>query len=201
MGGWDVWIIPIIAIAVWIIGALVRSREEDRGRKVTRPVGRPGSPQGPEAATELDRFLRELHRRRQVTEQQEARERAAAPPLTVEPVSPRPRPVPPERTGPRRPAPRTTRRPVAGPVRQTIPTVIPVTQPVPVAAPSPPSVQPVPVATVAAPVESPPPEAIPVLPPSHLKQTLDGLLQSPDRLRAAVVLQEILGPPVCCRRR
>ena len=191
------WIIPVVLVAVWIIGMIVRSREDEQARKNPRP---PGNRPGREPVTDLDRFLREVHRRRQAGEQQETPERAERPPVVVEPVAPRPWPIPLER--PSAPARRLPRRPETESERQNIPTVIAVAQPMPVMQPSAAPVMaalPVAPATLAATVV--PAVALPAPPPSEIQETVGRLLHSSEGLRAAMILQEVFGSPLCRRRR
>jgi hypothetical protein len=196
MGDWHVWIIPIIAIAVWIIGALVRGRENEQNRQPGGPLNPGGRPRTREPVTDLDRFLREVHRRRQAAEQKEALERSPSPPVIVEPVpSPPPFVLQPAEEG-RPQTGRPVRRPRGPEAAENIPTVLPVAPPTTVL-----TLSPLPELAVL-PAFTPPvsPEVIPTaLPsakaPSPIKREVWGLLKSADGLRAAVILQEVLGPP------
>jgi len=75
--GWEIWIIPIIAVAVWILSSLFRNpeqneragqrnRQSDQDREARR--SRSGS-----GGTDLDKFLQEIQRRRSSSSQQEQR--------------------------------------------------------------------------------------------------------------------------------
>jgi hypothetical protein len=189
---WE-WIVPVIALALWILSSLVRGVEEQQraGRQPgSRPVDRPPS--------EVDKFLEEINRMRRRSAQpspEQARPQPAtrtapmpevlpadrsppplaepipSPPAMFEPPKPKPRPV-----QPRREKPRTA---VAKPVPPR-----PVPPPVPVPeAPAP--------SKVVAQVRRPAPAVA----------QLWTLLKSPATLQAAILLQEVLGPPRCRRRR
>jgi hypothetical protein len=243
---WEVWIVPIIAIAVWILGSLMKGTEPERAPdRSGRPggprpqPGEPGAPR-PRAPGDLDKFLQEIQRRRRAAEERERppqpepqpqAERPPErtidrPPLSAQP-GPRPRPPQPR---PAQPAPAPRRRPVRSvPDQPTSPPVArPVSEPrrprvpareVPVeppldVLPVPPRLQPPltpapapapPVAVVVAEVAPPPeptfPQAAQARRQSPALEQLVAFLKSPQSMRAAIVLQEVLGPPVCRRRR
>jgi hypothetical protein len=167
------WIIPVIVFVVWVLNQLLRSREND---EPVRP--RPGAPNR-SPTNDIDRFLQEIDRlRRKGAEERGESERPPARPV------PRARPVPPpvQRA---RPAPRPLEvRPV-----QSAPEVVVVE---------------------AAPARPAPPAAMPELRVQPVDRRGDrrpsatatavALLRSPQTLAAALVLQEILGPPKCKRR-
>jgi hypothetical protein len=147
--------------------------------------------------TDLDRFLREVHRRRQAAEQKQAQERSPSPPVIVEPVQPLPPPfVPQSAEESRRAVARPGRRSQGPEEPEMIPTALPATSPTAVL-----TVSPMPVLAVLPALTRPvSPEVVPVgLPPVKaalpLKRELLNLLKSTDGLRTAVILQEVLGPP------
>jgi hypothetical protein len=235
---WEVWVVPIIAIAVWILGSLMKGSEPERSDRPPGPGGprpQPGEPGAtrPRSPGDLDKFLQEIQRRRRAAEERERppQPQAERPPeRTVERVplseqpAPRPRPqqparpvqAPPPRRRPVRsvpdqPAGPPLARPVPEPRRPRVPArevpaeppleVIPVPprlRPPPTPAPSPSA----PVAVVA--------EAVPQVEPAFPLTTrarqspalaqLGAFLKSPQSMRAAILLQEILGPPVYQRR-
>jgi hypothetical protein len=163
---WEFIIVPIIAVAVWIIGTLLRGAEQ--------PPARNGAPpRKGERVTDLDRFLREVHRRRQGAEGAEGPARA-------------------ERR--REPVPRAAE---PAPRQQAIPVALPVDEVVVVPEPAP----------ALRTIEAPPLPQVPSdrsarsRPPRPESAALGGLLRSRDGLRTAVVLQEVLGPPLSRRRR
>ncbi len=131
----------------------------------------PTRPRPRSRPADLDRFLQEIERRR----------REAEVPLDVVPAGPRQVPEPP------RPAP-----PVPPPVVEVVRAVVP------------PAVQPVavtPAPMLRTEVAAPPPPAT-VRPRRRSRSTagLLALLRSPDSLRTAILLREVLGPPACRRR-
>jgi hypothetical protein len=184
---WEFLVIPIIAVAVWIISVMVRNTEE--AKKPDR-----ASPRKPEKVTDLDRFLREVQRRKQASEREEER------PARAER----------RRESPRRAMPREEEEiPVALPVDE-VPTVEPVSvAPVMRIYEAPPLPS-----TLAPPVlrvhEAPPLPDMPVdtsaksLPQAADSAAMVGLrelLQTRQGLRKAMILQEVLGLPVSRRGR
>src|SRR5262245_56082520 len=94
------WLIPLIALAVWVLSNLARNREEPR--RPVRPQQSPPAGAGPEppgggprprrSSAEIDDFLQEVRRRRDVAERKPAKP-ATARVETLRPVEPpRPRP-------------------------------------------------------------------------------------------------------------
>ena len=180
---WEILIIPLIALGVWILGALVKG-EDDKNKK---PVRRPGNASGRaprRPATALQRFLEDARRRE--TED------------TPQPPPPRPsiaraplreRPVQPRETPPRL-ASRSKRReerpvavPVARPVAQAVAVVAEAVIDVPVRAePSAPT-------TTRATQSSP------------IAQQVLSLLSNPQTAATAFVLREIFDRPLSQRRR
>lgn len=173
---WEILIIPLIALGVWILGALVKG-EDDKNKKAVRPGNASGrAPRRP--ATDLQRFLEDARRR-------EAEE-------TPKPSSPRPsivraplreRPSQPRETPPR-PASRSKRRDEA-------PVAVPVARPV------------VAEAVIAAPVRTEPSAPAPTRPTqsSPIAQQVLSLLSNPQTAATAFVLREIFDRPLSQRRR
>jgi hypothetical protein len=171
MHGWEVLIVPILIVASWIIRTVMQNAEAAKqagGKK-------------PEKVTDLDRFLREVNRRRKTAEREEERPRRA------ERTEERPR--------------RAERRPAQSRAKWSTPPAADV----PVAL----AVEPVATAPVMAVLEAAPLPAMPAdmsapsLPPRPESAALVGiraLLRSRDGLRKAMILREVLGPPVSRRR-
>lgn len=186
--GWEVLIIPIIGVAVWIISTLIRGAEQAKDPE--RPAQRK-----PEKVTDLDRFLREVHRRRQGDEREEER------PTRAEP----------RREPPRRAAPRTARPqeevPVALPVEEVL-TAQPASgapvlrvheaPPLPGASAEASGRPALRVHQVPRLPDMPPDtsaRSLPQLPPSAALAGLKDLLRSREGLCKAMILQEVFGPP------
>jgi hypothetical protein len=175
---WEILIIPLIALGVWIIGTLFKS-EDDKTKKA---VGRRGNisartPPGRRGVTDLDRFLEEARRRREPEERLKAppspsRAPAARPPLRERPTRQQPPPRP--------------DTPVIVPEEAV---VLPVPRPV---------AQPVASSGLAR--EAPPPPA-PVTRPSPIAQQVRSLLSKPQTAATAFVLREVFDRPLCKRRR
>lgn len=182
---WEILIIPLIALVVWIVGTLAKS-EDDRTKKgVGRRGPVTGRQPGKRVVTDLDRFLEESRRRREPEE----RRKAAPPPARVPAARPpvRERPSQPRET-PRRAAPVIAQEEVV------------------FALPSPQSVATPPVAepVVAAPVAreqsvSTPPPA-PRTSSSPISQQVRSLLSKPQSAATAFVLREIFDRPLSKRR-
>jgi hypothetical protein len=185
MGNWE-WILPVL-LGIWFLINLIRKADEERRSREKaaagdRPAPRPRRPP-PE---DIDRFLEEVNRRRrQSTERRPGTEGprpVVAVPAPAPPVRPRPspRPQPTRQPPPRQPAPAVAEVVVA------VPAEIPVI-PAPQWAPPPGPGTPQPAAgegkAKAAPV------------------SLGMLLRAPQNLRNAILLREILDPPLCRRRR
>jgi outer membrane biosynthesis protein TonB len=214
---WEVLIIPLIAIGVWVLSTIFKGVEDERQKERLRrgPGNQGGGPRPRRPVTDLDRFLEEARRRRQTAAQprlaepvQEVRPR----PSEQQPTPPPPRPVPvPPRAAPartERPRPVRTqpavRRVEPAPTRRPIP-MEPVTevQPIPVVVPvadrPEPTSQPAP-----SPSPAPPPAAPATVmqpqPASPALARLVGLLRSPQSAATAFVLREIIDEPKCKRR-
>jgi hypothetical protein len=221
MNNWQAWIVPVIALGVWILSHLLRGNEQD---KKAPPRGRqPGeNPPGraKEPLTDLDRFLREVNRRRQNAEERRTGP-AAKPPivLTAQPIVERPRPSVPKPARPAPPQRRQAARPVPAPSKSATPkfqpeplTVLPADGKTEHAIPLPASEQ----TPLAFPTSS---EIIRIATPAALATAAKmapairqasttstpppflTLLSSAENLRTAIVLREIFDPPLSKRRR
>jgi hypothetical protein len=196
MGGWEVWAALIVGAAVWIIGQLLRQSADDDPKKRPparpQPTDRPNRPRPASGTTDLDRFLQEVQRRKQMAE---GHGKPPPPPKKPQPQ--------------RRPPPRNvpdvlpTRTPGAERWAQpAVVEVVPVQTP-PARVPAPAPVQEV-VAAVVVPGEVQPMARRAFPPPRKTEMSpalaqLQKLMASRDSLRAAVLLQEVLGPPLCHR--
>jgi hypothetical protein len=199
---WEIWLVPLIALAVWILGSLLRGGVEEPPRNDPQPNGggpvRGRPPQRP--MTDLDRFLQEVHRRRQGGEQHQTELPEMAPPpqrAERQPAPARAMPTP-TRQPPRRP-PRPTTPPVKrtprGKPAEAIVVRLPVAEPAKQLEQVVPEVVALSPATVPTPPPPPPPPAVAGPPPS-----LATLLSTPEGLRNAFILREILAPPLCKRQ-
>jgi hypothetical protein len=181
---WEILIVPIIGVAVWIISTLIRGAEQGKG-----PEG--GPRRRPEQATDLDRFLREVHRRRQARQLEEEPQEQA---MSVERQEPQPRAKwstsPPQETA------------LPAPVPEVIPMVLPVVEENVVAqlAPRAPALR----VHEAPPLPELPAEKSarlqPERPESAAGVSLRKLLRSREGIRNAMILHEVLGPPMSRRR-
>ncbi|HTU21693.1 MAG TPA: hypothetical protein VMG10_26890 [Gemmataceae bacterium] len=175
---WEILIIPLIALGVWILSTVFKTGEDDKMKKgIRRPGGVPGRGSARRPVTDLDRFLEDARRRR------EAEERPWLPSSAPAPARPT---RPPQRPAPPREMPR-----AAVPVvrRADVPIAAPV---VPV------------VAAVPTREASPPPPAPPKpreTPPSPILKQVRSLLSKPQTAGAAFVLREIFDRPLSMRRR
>src|SRR6516164_3785374 len=92
---WEILIIPLIALGVWILGTLFKGEDERNKRGARGPGGsvRRAPPRRP--VTDLDRFLEESRRRREAEERERAlpvpppRPVATRPPLRERVAKPR----------------------------------------------------------------------------------------------------------------
>jgi hypothetical protein len=180
---WVQWIIPLIAIAVWILSNLARSKEDKppvqrRSEDAPQPIRR--SPE------EVDRFLEEVRRRKRNAEGPKKPGRTSAP------DRPRPGPPPLPRTPTERPRvserPPPTSKPLPPPRRQEA-EAIPVAEVLEVAVANQP---PRALATLAAGRPTTVPPAV---------QALKSLLLDRQNVAAAIVLKEVLDQPLCKRPR
>lgn len=187
---WEVLLVLLIPLAVWILSTIFRSAEEERQKeRLRRPEeegGRVRVPRRP--VDDLERVLQEARRRRETESRQPAPARL-----------PETRPVRPAEPAPEaRPAAPPPRERVPAPPRAEVPRPAPPPPPreavvaVRVSEPSAPAPPPVEVAGVAV-VQSP------TRPPSPFLVQLAGLLRDRKSLAAAVVLKEIFDRPVSQR--
>ncbi len=215
MPWWESLIIPLIALAVWILSTVFRGEEEQPKERARRP-GTEGRPRQPRrATTELDRFLEAARARRNnpVTKPAEEDGPPQPEPMVLEampveqpPENPRPRPP---RTLERQPKPRPAKAspPLAEPVRVpvampvgpaaqiTLPSALPL---VPVTELRTPRLQPR-GAAAAAPAVIVPPTQPRRAAPAALK--LLEMLKDKQTLAAAVMLREVFDRPLALRRR
>jgi hypothetical protein len=185
---WEVLIVPLIALGVWILGTLFKPEDNPRQQPQRRPgTGGPGGSRPP--VSDLDRFLADARRRREESEGSRLPIPQAAPP--------RPAPPPPRAEGMQ-----TRARPPAAVPRQvrkrpSLPTAVPVEvrpEPVPVV-----PVAEVPVEAVPLPKPPPPPPRQVSKPPSPVVAQVLALLRSPQSAGTAFVLREVLGAPLSRR--
>ncbi len=202
MGDWITWLIPLIALAVWVLANLARNQQDQRrpGRTNPAPPAEPTGPRPRRTSAEIDDFLSEVRRRRGVTEQKKetAKKVAVSAPAETPRARPSlavPQPVTPQAKLPARstsPPPRPRADEFAPP---PLPALVPTAEEVVVAR----IVQP----------GAPDPRAgsQPALPrrvllggfanPWQLLQ----FLRNPQTLATAVVLREVFEPPITRRKR
>jgi hypothetical protein len=196
---WDnIWIVPLIALVLWILSSLIRNTEEQARDRPDRPrPPRPDEP--PRLPTEVDKFLQEINRmRRQQAEERRTEPRAEPPPPPVESI---PEVVPVEQTAPdfERRRPPVVVAEVPRPERVRPRPVVRVRRPEPRPAPAaPPRAVP-----VAVPMPPPAPPEVQIHAPrvSAAVPQVFAMLRSPQNVQAAILLQEVLGPPRCRGRR
>lgn len=174
------WIVPVVVLIVWLVSTILKSRENAEPVRARQP----GGGDGRKPTSDIDRFLQEIDR----LKRKSAEERGE----TARPV-PRPKPV--------QSVPRV--RPVVRPVRLEPASRVMAAEPPPVVTAAPLVIPPGP--TFVTPSTPPAPArpattqvAGPRLSPAAAVAL--GLLRSPRSLAAALVLQEVLGPPKSQRR-
>jgi hypothetical protein len=180
------WIVPVIVVIVWVINAILKSRENEEPVRPKRPGGGPRDGRNP--VGDIDRFLQEIDRLRQKTAEERG---TAVPPPVVRPVA-RARPVP--ATAPARPRP-ANRPPL-------------IVEPLPIAQPASPAVpirqSPTPPARHGDTARTLVPSMAGRMAASYsvelprVNEALN-LLRSRQSAATALVLKEILGPPKCRR--
>jgi hypothetical protein len=180
------WIVPVIVVIVWVINAILKSRENEEPVRPKRSGGGPREGRNP--VGDIDRFLQEIDRLRQKT----AEERGTAVPPPVVRAVPRARPVPAPTPSRVRPSARPPLVVEPLPVLQVTSPAAPIVQPI---APAPrygdtartlvPSMAGRMAATYA--IDLP-----------RVNEALS-LLRSRRSAATALVLKEILGPPKCRR--
>ncbi len=197
---WELLVI-IIPLLLWIVNGFLRKSEEKRAANRARSQqGGEGQNSGRtsrRASTDLDRFLEEINRRRRQGGESlpvpTARQRA---PASTSSAAPRPRigPRPPTgRTAAARPIPQRTVERIPPMEQGTIVEVLPV---IPVAEAV--SVQ---SADTRLAPPSPASREMPAEPPSQAVTQVLKLLRSSEGLQTALILQEVIGPPLSLRRR
>ena len=198
---WEILIIPLIALGVWILGTVFKGEEERARGQGRRPGPGEGRPRRP--VTDLDRFLEEARRRREGEKRPVPEQRPPARSVIARPspvvVADRPLRVPRPAPAPPREMPQPTRR------AEQLPPVIPMVLP---AEPAPPLE-----ATLVVPRPEPTPvgqvtAGAPAAPspsrshgPSPVLQQVWNLLNKPQTPGTAFVLREIFDRPLCKRRR
>jgi hypothetical protein len=224
--GFEVLLILLVPLGVWILSSVFKNEDE-------RPGARQGGSPRPAAqrrpVTDLERFLEEARRRREMADRRPQPEAEAlqrpTPSREVRPApTPERRPVrtppppPPRRRQVEGPAPRTTRPPVLLEPVPDSPSVVLVTPRLETPRPEPLRADPqrsMPVEPVRSmPVPLPTPvvtvtpalAAIPILEssratPSPALAQLVELLRSPSSAGTAIVLREVFDQPLCRRRR
>lgn len=197
---WE-WVVPVIALVLWILNNLIRNASEDKTRPGQRPPQPDGQRPAERPASDVDQLLEEIDRMRRRSAPQrreEARPQPTPPPQAYRAEEPRrveqPRPVVAptvaERPRPERPRTRTAQRPAEKPRTMVAKQVVPrpgaeILDVIPVASP-------VPAKTVAASVRRPE--------TSSAVLQLRSMLRTPSSVQAAIMLHEVLGPPRCRRR-
>ena len=180
---WIKLVIPLIAVAVWILSNLAKNRDETR-RQRTAPPPKPEDGMGParrRTPAEVDKFLEEVRRRREALEGK-LKKPLSPPPAPVPlaqtvPEFPRARTIPPPLPMPPPPRPEIRRSSVSEPVMAKL---------VPTPAPEPEVVVPA----------APRVTALPSSP--QVRQTL-ALLRDRKTLVTVMLLREILDQPLCKR--
>ena len=172
------WVVPVVVLIVWLVSTIVKSREQNEPVRI-----KPGGGEARKPTGDIDRFLQEIDRLRRKTAEEQGQ--------TARPI-PRVQAVPPP--VPRvRPAPRV--KPVLRPAEvlaaESAPVVTPVSTPL--------------AAEFVAPAQVTKPTGAAQVSRMELRQSPGvtaalHLLRSPRTLAAAVVLEEVLGPPKCKRR-
>jgi hypothetical protein len=214
VNGLEFILILLVPLGVWIFSTIFKSDEERPGARPA-PGSRPAPQRRP--VTDLERFLEEARRRREVAErrQSEEAEKKARPVARSEarPIPPperraaRPAPAPQSRrSSVDAPLPRTSRPPV---MLEAVAEAIPAATPARRVDPARPDAPPVAALPVAVPLAAIAVEVTPAAPrdTSSAKPTpptlvhLARLLRSPRTAGAAIVLREIFDQPLCRRRR
>jgi hypothetical protein len=195
---WVQWLIPLVALAVYILSNLAKGQEESRTNRLPRP---PRSDEAVETAElaepprqrrsqeEIDRFLEEVRRRKKTIEPPQNKPLSRP---TTAPSQERPRPVPPPLPKVKLPPPPLPERPRPGdaprpatkpPSRKREPEPIPVVEAL--------EVTHVPL--------QPPPALVGPLVNSLALQNLKSLLANRQTMATAILLKEILDVPLSKR--
>jgi hypothetical protein len=185
---WEILIIPLIALGVWIIGTLFKSEDDKTKKGIRSRDGFPARAPGRRPVTDLDRFLEEARRRREAEERPTPR---PVPPPARVPVT-----RPPLRERPLRPreAPRLAPPPVP---KEEVVVAVPMPRPIP----PPPVAEPTPAPPLALESLVLPSSAPASARPAPVLQQVRSLLSKPQTAASAFVLREIFDRPLCKRRR
>lgn len=168
------WIVPLIAIVVWILSNLVRPTEPPKSNpsRPRRMPGQPGSGRPSRPSAEVDRVLQEIENSRK-------KNREPRPTPQVRPLRERPANPPPVPLG--------------------LPASVPLMKP-----PQPVVVEFLDVLPVASATEPPPSTvpilSVPVPRLSPAVAQMYAMIQSPASLRTTILLQTLLEPPRCRKR-
>jgi hypothetical protein len=185
---WEILIIPLIALGVWIVGTLFKSEDEKTKKGIRSRNNPPGRVPGRRPVTDLDRFLEEARRRREAEEKPKP---PPAPPPTRAPIA---RPPLRDRPTRLRETPRLATPPIA---KEEFVVTVPAGRPAlppPVAEPA--AAPPLAFEASVQPSTAPTPtRPVPVL------QQVRSLLSKPQSAACAFVLREIFDRPLCKRRR
>jgi hypothetical protein len=192
------WIIPLIAVAVWIITHLLKAgNDQQKQRRQQQPPQGGGTPRRP--AGDIDRFLEEIQRRRKDVDKKPPPVESAPPaPVireTPRPVKPPPIPrrvEPPVVVSQRRRPPEIPQRPrqVVPPVELVVlEEVKEVTTGIAEA-----NVAPSARAAFKAPTVSA------AMAPTPGAKKLGEMLRTKEGLQAAILMNELIGPPRCKRK-
>lgn len=200
-------ILFVIPIAVWILGSLFRAVEDQQKTAGQRPRmdgnARPQAQRPPRPANDIEGFLQEINRRRQASTR-------PAPQIQAGEAKPRPqlRATPPSG---RKPTPSSTAM-VPASVRkpqgarstrsaEIVDVVVADVRPARTSAPQP--VEEVVVVAEVVPTALEPAPPAPARAPTPLAPNLIALtqmLRTPGNIRTAMLLQEVLSPPMCLRQ-
>jgi hypothetical protein len=187
MRNWEVLIVPLIAFGVWLLGNLFKTADD--AKKGKRAEGR--------NAGDLDRFLAQARKRRELEEQSRRTEpvreapRRAPQRQPARPSQPLPAPKPASRT---RPGTADPQRPVVMELAEEVRAVL-------VAPPAPLVAEPVTVVPVEPALAAPPPPPASRRPVSPLLAQVVKQLRSPQSAAAAFVFREVFDRPLSQRRR
>jgi len=185
------WIILVVFVLIWILNNFLRGNEDERKARGGGGGGRSSQGRTGKASAEIDRFLEEVNRRRR--QNVERRQSAPAPqPAPVATQSTRPAPGS-LRSSPRRPkvGSQSTRKAEELVEAVLVAEAAPATEPSPYDSPA-----------YAEPPAPSQPSSSPKVEDREQSKTLVHLLslmKSPEGLRNAVLLREVLGEPACRR--
>jgi len=212
----EIWLIPLIMIIVWIVSSFARSGDNDKSKNRQQRTVRGERPATEKTwqrpSSEIDRFLEEVNRRRRQagdrrpTAEEPPRPLPASLSRSQQATAPRQAPSPPRSTDrgksankrPASPAPSAKAPgPTAAALRVSEIEAINVPEVLPVAAASapPPSADAFPATG-----QMEQPAAAGSAGAGQFPGQLVALLQGPQSLATAVILQEIFGRPRCRRR-